>query len=184
MAERTVNKNETPYHTGMAERIREAAKEMNSFGPFSRDDLINRLDLWSWEMGAFNTVLFDMRGRGELVSLGYAAYLYNEKSTPCQDVRSRILRAMYIKGAFCTVEIRKLTDADNSYISATIRKLVKAGYLEPLGKSAKGNIFRVKHKDVFYQKLVRGKYQWPKLSPKQTITDHQTSGAGISQRST
>lgn len=164
MAERTIKKNKTSYHTGMAERIREAAKELNSFGPFSRDDLINRLDLWSWEMGAFNTVLFDMRGRGELVRLDHEAYLYNEKNTPCPNVQSRILRAMYIKGAFCTVEIRKLTDADNSYISATIRKLVKAAYLEPVGKSAKGNIFRVKHKDVFYQELVRDKCQWSKPS--------------------
>lgn len=64
---------------------------------------------------------------------------------------------MHVKGAFCAADIRRLTDADQSYISAVIRRLVEAGDLELTGKKGKFKFFRVKQANDFYLKFVNRK---------------------------
>jgi len=149
--------NKKTYRTGITGRIREAANKLSEQGYFSKRDIYYHVDdCHPVSFCSFHRCWYDLRKRGEIVRLGKEKYQYVKSLKPNADVRQRIVRAMHIKGAFCSTDIHLLTDADISYILATMRGLVRRGYLELTGKSDKGNIFRVKHNSDFYQELVRG----------------------------
>lgn len=145
-----------PYRTGTTDRIREAAQKLSARGCFSKRDIYFDIDDSDPVcFSSFHRCWYDLRKRGEIERLGREKYQYINSFRPRADVRLRIFRAMHVKGAFCSMDIQRLSGADISYILATIRRLVKRGYLELTGKSDKGNIFRVRHNSKFYQKLVR-----------------------------
>ena len=147
-----------PYRTGITDRIREAAKTLGDQKYFSKRDIYYHVDDCDpVSFCSFHRCWYDLRKRGEIVRLGNEKYQYVKCLRPIADVRQRIVRAIHVKGAFCSMDIQRLTGADNSYILATTHRLVKRGYLELTGKSDKGYIFRVKHNGKFYQELVRGK---------------------------
>lgn len=141
------------YRTGMATRVREVASQIH--GSFSREEIINSLDLWSREMNTFNTSWLDMLRRGEVVKLDHCTYRYNPAAAPQADVKKRMMRAMHVKGAFCAADIKKLTEADLSYVHATIRRMVKTGELEFTGYHGKAKRFRVRNSEKFYLEKVK-----------------------------
>lgn len=147
-------------HTGMVDRVRAAAKELDRPEGFSRMDLYHHID------GAqpFNSLgersLFrtwgDLRRRGEFKRIGRARYRYIDRA-PRADIRQKVYRAIYVKGAFCAMDIILLTDAEHSYILAIIGRLKKAGHLAYTGMSEKRKFFRVRNLNKFYLEFVRGK---------------------------
>jgi len=143
-----------PYRTGMAARVRAVVGQIR--GSFSREEIIDSLDLWSREMNTFKTAMLDMVQRGELTKTGDDNYVYNPAAAPKTDVKNRICRAMHVKGAFCAADIKKLTEADLSYVHAVIRRMVKTGELEFTGYYDRVKRFRVRNGDKFYQKFIRG----------------------------
>ena len=141
----------------MAARVRAAAQRIDS--PFYREEIVNVLDLWVREMKTFRTCWQDMRRRGELVPVGSVTderYRYNPYAAPKTDVKNRMRRAMHVKGAFCAAEIKKLAEADLSYVHATIRRMVADGELEFTGYHDRVRRYRVRNSDKFYQKFIRG----------------------------
>lgn len=154
-AQRT-NDREKPYRTGMAARVRAAASKIK--GAFFREDIVIHLDLWAREMKTFDTCWLDMQRRGELIKHGnikFEYYTYNPAVAPKADVKNRIMRAMHVKGAFSAADIVKLTEADRSYIYATIRRMVKAGELEFTGFHEQVKRFRVRNSEKFYLERVK-----------------------------
>lgn len=145
-------KNSNKYRTGMADRVRAAARQTSR--SFSRAEIINNLDLLSRETKAFNTAWLDLLRRGELIDHG-RFFRYDPAMAPKSDVRNRMARAMHVKGAFCAGDIAKLSDADPSYVHATIRKLAKAGWLEMTGKKGRVRFFRVRNSEKFYLAFVK-----------------------------
>lgn len=145
------------YRTGIADRMRAVCKLSE---PFSRRDLYYRMDdaspLNSKELKSFKRTWDDLRKRGEIVRAEFplGKYIYNPSAAPVSGVRNRIYRAMHVQGAFCAADIKKLTDADQSYISLLIRKLEKDGMLEMTGKSEKKQIFRVRNSNKFYLEMI------------------------------
>jgi len=145
-------------HTGMVDRVRAAAKELDRQEGFSKSDLYHHIDgvkpLNSLGERSFNRTWRELRKRGELKRIGYARYRFIAELTPRADIRQKVYRAIYIKGAFCAKDIVLLTDAEHSYILAIIGKLKKAGYLEYTGMSEKSKFFRVCNLNKFYLELV------------------------------
>ena len=137
----------------MAARVRAAVRLMP--GPFSRDEIINSMDLWSRELQTFNTSWLDMRRRGELLQTNDDQYRYNSTAAPQADVKNRMMRAMHVKGVFSAADIKKLTEADLSYVHAVIRRMVKAGELEFTGYYDRVKRFRVKNSEKFYLERVK-----------------------------
>lgn len=146
---------ENPHQMGITDRIRGAAREFNEQGCFSKQDIYYHLDDCEPVSLSFHRSWYDFLRRGEIVRIGREKYRYINKLKPEASVRRRIVRAMYIKGAFCSIDIHRLTGADTSYILSIMRKLAKRGWLELTGKSDKGKVFRVKHNDKFYHEFVR-----------------------------
>jgi len=149
-----------PYQTGMAGRVRSAAKKLDCPEGFSRSDVYHYIDnikpLSSAEEKTFSRTWEDFRKRGEIKRFGHAKYRYVKGLAPKPDVRRKIFRAMYVRRAFTTAQIRMLTDADSSYIQALTRKLVKAEHLEDTGRKGREKVFRVRHADKFYVDIVQG----------------------------
>jgi len=142
----------------MTDRIRRAARTLSDRKWFSKKELFDAVETRSrLEDRSFLRSWRDIYLRGEIVRLGEAKYRYVPENSPRSDVRNRIYRAMHVKGVFCGKDIQKLTEADHSYIMATIRKLVKAGHLEFTGKNNQHKIFRVRNSHTFYLKFVREK---------------------------
>ncbi len=148
------------YHTGMINRVRAACRALDKKGSMTRQDIYFKVDPEDSEKKSFSRMWQDLIDRGELICTDTEAnsrcYRYNPSALPKADVREKIYRAMHAKLAFCARDIHRLTDADSNYILVLIRNLVKHGHLEFTGKTAKGNIFRVKNNNKFYQELVRG----------------------------
>jgi len=142
--------------TGMTDRVRAVCRALDAKGPFSRRDVVWHVDPNDGreELSA-RRAFQGIYGRGELIRLGRGKYRHIDGRAPTADVRRRIYRAMHVKGAFCAADIVKLVDADQSYVSARIRSLVKSGWLEFTGKTGKTNRFRVRHKDRFYLEHVK-----------------------------
>jgi len=142
--------------TGMTDRVRAACKALDANGPFSRRDVVWHVDPNDGreELSA-RRAFQGIYGRGELIRLGRGKYRHIDGRAPTADVKCKIYRAMHIKGAFCAADIKKLTDADKSYISAVIRKLAKVGDLELIGKSGKDKIYQVKWTNRFYLEYVK-----------------------------
>jgi len=140
----------------MTDRVRAACKALDADGPFSRKDVVYHIDPAD-DRGELSVrrAFQGIYDRGELVRIGRGKYRNVKDMAPVSDVRQRIYRAMHIKGAFCAADIVKLADADQSYISAVIRKLVKIGRLELTGKAGGTKVFRVRHKDRFYLEYVK-----------------------------
>lgn len=152
-------KNEKSIRTGMTDRVRAACRKLSSSynsGYFSRRDVYYEVDPEpGQEYRSFERTWQDLIDRGEIAKQFDRFYIYNPEAAPTFDVRKKIFRAMHIKGAFCAADIKKLTDADQSYISAVIRKMVKAGDLELTGKKGKFKFFRVKNSKEFYLEKVK-----------------------------
>ena len=149
-------KNNKKYRTGMADRVRAAAKSLDCPEGFSRKDVMYEVDPHAGqEERSLENAFHDLRKRGEIRRIGYAKYRVATDLAPRAGVRQKIYRAMHIKGAFCAKDIRVLTDADPSYILMVIRKLRQSGHLERTGGSTRGNIFRVKQRDKFYLEFVK-----------------------------
>jgi hypothetical protein len=146
----------------MADRVRAACRKLGQHGWINRRQVYFEVDTdTDAEDRSFAGTWQDLIDRGELTrameSKKAPWYLYRDAAAPRFDVRAKIYRAMHIKGAFCAADIKKLTDADQSYISVVIRKLVKAGDLELTGKVDKTKMFRVRQANDFYLKFVKRK---------------------------
>lgn len=144
-----------PCHTGMTDRIREAAKELNDRKWFSRRDVFNHAEILVSEEASFKACWLELRKRGELVRLGREKYYYNPEKAARPDVKNRIHRAIHIKGAFCSADVAKLSEADISYVAEIIRGLAKAGWLELTGKQGHVKFFRVRNSEKFYLEHVK-----------------------------
>lgn len=153
-----------PLHTGMTDRIRAAARALK-FHPdkpetinwFSRNDVFNRAEILVSEQSSFNACWLELRKRGELERMCYQKYRYNEdRAARGGGVKLKIYRAMYIKGAFCAPDIKKLTKAEISYVHGVIRRLVKDGELEFTGCREHFKFYRIKNSERFYLEKVRG----------------------------
>lgn len=140
----------------MCDRIRPAAKALNKQKWFSRQEVFNQADILLSDAASFRAGWNALRRRGELVKLGQEKYRYNEERAAFPKVRLRVYRAMHVKGAFCSADIAKLSDADVSYVQGLIRRLVKDGWLEFTGKKDRVKFFRVKNSEKFFLDKVRG----------------------------
>jgi len=144
----------------MTDRVRAAAKALSRPEGFSRKRLFHYMDgtdpFTSAEERSFYKTWEELRKRGEIVRIEYAKYRFVDGLAPKANMRLRIFRAMYVRRAFTTAQIKKLTDADSSYIQALIRKLVKARHLEYTGRNGREKVFRVRHADKFYVDIVQG----------------------------
>ena len=140
----------------MTDRVRAACKALDAKGTFSCKDVVYHIDPAD-SRGELNVrrAFQDICDRGELVRIGRAKYRHIEGRAPTADVRQRIYRAMHVKGVFCAADIVKLTEADQSYVSAVIRRLARTGDLELTGRTGKTNRFRVRHADKFYLEHVK-----------------------------
>lgn len=140
----------------MTDRIRAAAKHL---GTFSRRDLYHYIDdqdpVDAPGERSFRRAWQGLRRRRELVRIEREKYGLDSDRAPAADVRRRIYRAMHVKGVFCAADIVKLTEADQSYVSAVIRRLARTGDLELTGRTGKTNRFRVRHADKFYLEHVK-----------------------------
>lgn len=142
------------YRMGTTQEVRAAAKQLGTFTPTDVVYFIDPEERYREKM-IRNTVQ-ELFKRGEIERIEPGRYRYVQDLAPQPTVRKRILRAIHAQGKFCQKDIRKLSDAEASYILVVIRKLKKAGYLELIGKCSDGNVFRVRHADRFYQDLVKG----------------------------
>ena len=106
----------------------------------------------------------DMFRRGELVRVDFGTYRYTgkqiRKGRPPRLLR-QICKALHARGVFTAREILLLCGAERSYVHKTLRRLVREGFIEQIGtkKGPKGfqeKLFRLKHRDRFYQKYVLG----------------------------
>lgn len=151
-------KNKKPFRIGMANRVRSAAKTLEVF---SKNDLFCHIDqatpLSLKEEKSFRNTWDDLKKRKEIIKgMGLdGTYYYNQGKKPQYDVLEKIYRAMHVKRAFCAMDIGMLTDADQSYISAVIRKLSSKGWLMLIGKNEKHKIFRIVNLDLFYMEFVK-----------------------------
>lgn len=145
----------TTQHTGMTDRIREAAGALNGRKWFSRHEVFNQAEVMLSERSGFFDCWNELRKRGELVKLGPEKYRYDPEKAARADVRIRIFRAMHVKGAFCAADIAKLSEADDSYVRAVIRVMVKDGWLEFTGKKGRVKFFRVRNSEKFYLEYVK-----------------------------
>lgn len=148
-----------PRCKGITSLAREAAKALDNPEGFSRRELYDQIEKTQHlndaeERGLYRTI-HELHKRGEFKRIEHGRYRYVKGLAPVADIRQKILRAIYVKGAFCTNDIKILTDADRSYILVTIRRLIKAGHLDLTGRSIRGNIFRVKHPEKFYLEFVK-----------------------------
>ena len=149
------------YHTGFANRIREAAKR---FGTFGVRQLADEIGVQSYaEVAKVRNALRDFRRRGEIIHIARGCWKYcgKEHAGRGKGVRERVYRAMYTKTVFSARDLVVLTDADESYIRALIRRLLKAGHVRktgdrPLnGTRRREAVFGLTDPDQFYLEYVK-----------------------------
>lgn len=140
----------------MRDRVRAAAKTLNDQKWFSRQEVFNQAEILLAELGGFKAAWNCLRRRGELVRLDRQKYRYDLGKAARADVRNHIFRAMHVKGAFCSADIAKLSEADFSYVQKLIRDMVNAGDLEFTGKKGRVKFFRVRNSEKFFLEKVRG----------------------------
>jgi len=140
---------------GITARVRGAARRLRVFGS---DDIGSELGIQTYaDARRVRTTINDLRKTGEIECVDRGRYRYVARGTSA--VRSRVCRAMHVKGVFSAREIAMLSDADGSYVRHIIRDLIASGDLEKagLGESSKGRLesrYRVSHIDKFYKKIV------------------------------
>jgi len=148
--------------TGMAQRIREAAKRLGTFGP---RELADEMGVQAYsEVAKVRDTLRDFRRRGEIIHLARGCWRYSgrEHAGRGKGVRERIYRAMYTKKIFSVRDLTLLTDADESYIRVLIRRLEEAGRVRRVGRRPlngtrrKETVFGLPDPDGFYLEFVRG----------------------------
>ena len=147
--------------TGMAQRIREAAKRL---GTFSVRELADEVGVQSYrEVAKVRDTLRDFRRRGEVIHVARGCWKYcgKEHTGKGKGVRERVYRAMYTRRTFAARDLVVLTDADESYIRALIRRLLKTGHVRktgdrPLnGTRRKEAVFGLVDPDQFYLEFVK-----------------------------
>jgi len=108
------------------------------------------------------TALNDMRRRGEIRRVSSGHYQYARpgyKPRPAR-IKTKILRAMHVKGAFSVREIAILTDAHRTYIGQVLKKLLDRGDLKTLPKQFDETVgqkvprYRVRNPDEFYRRYI------------------------------
>ncbi|RLC25052.1 MAG: hypothetical protein DRH56_06055 [Deltaproteobacteria bacterium] len=150
------------YHTGLANRLREAARRLGTFGP---RELADEMGVRSYsEAARVRDALRDFRRRGEVIHLARGIWTYcgKEHAGRGKGVRERIYRAMYTKKIFSVRDLTLLTDADESYIRVLIRRLEEAGRVRRVGRRPlngtrrKETVFGLPDPDGFYLEVVKG----------------------------
>lgn len=156
-------------HTGMAQRIREAAKRLGTFGVRELADEVGLPDGQAGvqtyrEVRKVRNALRDFRRRGEIIHVARGVWRYcgRDHEGRGKGVREKVYRAMYNKRTFSARDLVLLTDADESYIRVLVRKLVAAGVIRrtggrPInGTRRKEAVFALVDPDQFYLKYVKG----------------------------
>ena len=147
--------------TGMAQRIREAAKRLHTF---SVRQLADEIGVRSYlENTKMRSTLRDFRRRGEIANIarGHWRYCGREHAGKGKGVRERVYRAMYTKRIFAARDLVMLTDVDGNYVRILIRGLMKAGHVRKLGgRPINGTrrqeaVFGLVDSDQFYLEFVK-----------------------------
>ena len=141
------------YKTGRIKRVRAAAEKL---GHFTSQDLIFEIDPDEHaEEEKIRSTLYNLRDRGEIrrAETGQWEFVQNLERAP--DVRKSVARAMHIKGIFTIKDIKFLTDADDKYIGALIRRAIKTGHVERIGKKDRFHQYRVRNADRFYLSYIK-----------------------------
>jgi len=136
------------YQLGTTGQVRAAAKKLKTFTP---TDIVYAVDpAEKYRAKSIRNIVTELCLRGEFKRIAPGKYEYVEDRSPTADVREKVMRAMHVKGIFNIKGIRQITDADATYIGVLIRKLVKAGDLEFVGKTNRCKYYRVRNADAFY----------------------------------
>lgn len=150
--------------TGMAQRIREAAKKL---GIFSARELAGEVGVQSGrEVAKVRDALRDFRRRGEIIHLARGCWKYcgTEHTGRGIGVQERVYRAMYTRRTFAARDLVVLTDASETYIRMLIRRLAKAGRIRKIGDRPrplsgtrrKEAAFGLTDPDGFYLEFMKG----------------------------
>jgi phage FluMu protein gp41 len=143
----------------MTDRVRGACRKLSRCGWFTRQDALDAVAPCGDEVRGFGQAWQDLVDRKELTrAMGIdngRHYRYNILAAPKCNIAAKIYRAMHVRGAFSAADIRRLTDADISYIGQTIRKLAAEGWLELTGKRGRVKIYRVRDDMKFYLEFVQ-----------------------------
>ena len=146
--------------TGMAQRIREAAKRLGTFSPRK---LADEIGVQSYtEVAKVRDTLRDFRRRGEIIHVARGCWKYcgKEHAGRGKGVSERVYRAMYTKRVFAVRDLVVLTDADESYTRVLVRRLLKAGRVRKVGDRPlngtrrKEAVFGLVDPDGFYLEYV------------------------------
>lgn len=148
------------YHTGFANRIREAAKRLDTFGV---RELADEIGVQSYaEVAKVRNALRDFRRRGEIIHIARGCWKYcGKEHGRGKGVRERVYRAMYAKRVFAVRDLVVLTDADESYTRVLVRRLLKAGRVRKVGdRPLNGTrrreaVFGLTDPDQFYLEYVK-----------------------------
>lgn len=149
------------YHTGFANRLREAAGRLGTFSP---RELADEVGVQSYrEVARVRDALRDFRRRGEAIHVARGCWRYcgKEHTGKGKGVRERVYRAMYTKRVFAVRDLTLLADADESYTRVLIRRLVKAGRVRKVGERPlngtrrKEAVFGLADPDGFYLSYVK-----------------------------
>jgi len=144
---------------GLAASVREYLKNLPDGETASPREIAFDLRL---KRRLVQAALLDMRRRGEIKRVASGQYQYDRpgyKARPAR-IKTKILRAMHIKGAFSVREIAILTDAHRTYIGQVVKNLLDSGDLETLPKQFDETVgqkvprYRVPKPDEFYRRYV------------------------------
>jgi hypothetical protein len=85
-----------------------------------------------------NSALQDFADRGEITSTPTGLLKYNHawRRTDKSPLKDKVLKAMYIQGgSFASTDIRRLVgDAEKSHVEKIIRRLLKDGHVQRVGR--------------------------------------------------
>ena len=131
-------------------KAREAAKRLTIF---TATELAEQLGVQTYkDLRRVRNVIHEMHRTGEISSVdrGYYQYAAMGPMGRRNDVFRKICRAMHLKGSFSAKDVKKLTDADISYIRSVIRKFKKAETVRKVGQN-----FEIVNRDKFYLEHVK-----------------------------
>jgi len=148
--------------TGLAKKMRAWMKERKF--AFSRHDLYTGLNIpeWRGKIKAY-AALKDFIKREEVcVDDSGNNYLYNHIWKPGypDDIRRKILKAIYVSNSQFTVsDVQRRSGApDKSYVTKTITKLYRGGYLNRVGRRKTGmgteHVYAVTSRDRFRMEIL------------------------------
>lgn len=149
--------------TGLAKRMREWMREQKR--PFTRETLYGALNIpVGPERIKVYAALKDFLERNEAIANPESEnnYRYNHAWKPgYQDgIRQKILKAIYVLNSRFTVsDIQRISGArDKSYVTKTVTRLYRGGYLTRIAKRRRGSgaehVYAVMSRDRFRMEIL------------------------------